>query len=52
MVICARILGAIEFSVEFTLHTYVTMPGKTDHFQSSRYWYHVVVRYSLYAMVK
>ena len=34
---------------------FVTVPGKNDQFviiSDSRYWYHVVARYSLYATVK
>ena len=36
------------------VHAYVTVSGKTNHFAQNsdiRYWYHVVVRYSLHAIV-
>ena len=42
-----------RYSTFFGLQ-YVTVPGKNDHFviiPISSYWYHVKVRYSLYATV-
>ena len=40
------------YNFRFRYTVYVTMPGKTDHFHISSYWYHVEARYSLNATVK